>query len=196
MKVKKVSYIFVAAAMGLLIGGSINYAIKRYGSMAISEDITELTAQSTISSSAVPSSDALSTSFSTEEEIDCSQYDITKYNCRSKATWVKESMVVEANRQGDVSFTLKKNVINLEGYAAYTRVVVDIYTPTCVKDPYSVCEKSFVMNNKPYFSEPREERFTLKIGKSSKQKDSLPEQKGSLSEKDLTDGYDYKNLPD
>lgn len=199
MTLKKASCIFAVAAVGLLLGGAVYFAQERNESPelpVIVEEGSKIIAKDTL----FLFPDSFSTYF--EKKVECSQYDLTKYTCGKRAGWIKETVAMQTNQEGTYSFTLNSKEIKLEGYAAYTRIVMDIYTPAYIDDPYSVCDKSFMLNNKPYFSEPREERFTVKvenlsvnIESSTQTKKEASQQPGTLSVKDLTDGYDYKSLP-
>lgn len=131
-------------AMGLMMGSSINYAVKGYGLLGASGSWARLIAQSIASSS--------SSSSSSSDKVDCSNYDLTKYTCRATEEWKTESVDVSISGNGSGSLSWGAQNIGVSGAGGRDKVTIVIKTPSCVSNDKNICAKSFVTNNKPIFS--------------------------------------------
>lgn len=142
MLLKKIIRLLGIVAMGLMMGSSINYAVKGYGLLGASGNWARLIAQSLASSS----------SSSSSGKVDCRDYDLTKYTCRAMESWTTEKIDVSTAGNGTGMFDWGGHKVNISGGAGGNTVSVIIKSPSCVSNEINICAKSFVMENKPVFS--------------------------------------------
>lgn len=142
MLLKKITRLLGIAAIGLMMGSSVNYAVKGYGLLGATGDWAKLIASSIASSS----------SSSSSNEIDCSKYDLTKYTCGAREAWKTEVKNLEIDGSGQASTSLSRFIITVTHAIAGSSVQVSITIPECADDNRNVCTKAFVMDNKPSFT--------------------------------------------
>lgn len=137
MILKTIIRLLGIVAIGLMMGSSINYAVKGYGLLGASGSWARLIAQSIASSS------------SSSQNPECPPgVDATKYTCRAREEWkiFTESIVTDKNGNGSTKYN--GFTLNVTG-PSNSIVNVNIVVPDCAKSPGDVCAKSFVTTNPP-----------------------------------------------
>lgn len=142
MMIKKITNLLGIAAIGLMMGSSISYAVKGYGLLDASGDWARLIASNIVSSS----------SSSNNNKVDCSKYDLTKVTCMAKEGWKTEDIAVSTQGNGSGSGAWNGYSFSISGAGSGSSVTIVVTTPSCEKDDSNVCLKSHVTNNKPTFA--------------------------------------------
>lgn len=143
MLIKKITNLLGIAAIGLMMGSSVSYAVKGYGLLGASGDWARLIASN------IASSSSSLFPFDNTNPIDCTKYDLSKFTCEAKEDWRTESVDIKIDGNGNGSFSISRLIISVTGAGGKDKVQVVVTMPICANNSKNICAKSHVTDNMP-----------------------------------------------